>query len=338
MIQNNRIIKVNRSYWEIAYNGNIKKGIINNTYKANMMPAVGDFAITEKIDDEKVLIVDLVPRKNELIKDYDEKNFKFSKFINNGKQVVAANIDKIFVVTSLNKDFNMGKIERFLLLANLQNAETCLILSKVDICENKDEYLSQLKNRFPRLTVITTSGISGQGVDELLDVWKSGETAVFIGSSGVGKSTLVNKLYGEEIAKTGEIRARDDKGKHTTSASTLFEVVGGRFVIDTPGVREVGLSDVSEEKMSEVFAIIEQLAKQCKKYKCTHTKEDGCAVKIAVENGEIDKKILERYVKINRKKTATQKKQSDSVGKDFKAKAKIRAKKYYKRRNFDEDI
>lgn len=337
MIQENRVIKVNRSYWEIFQNGKVVKGTINNSYKAKMMPAVGDFVVTEYVDDDKVLIVDIRKRKNELVKEYDENNLKFTKFVNNGKQVVAANIDKIFIVTSMNNDFNIGKMERFIILSDIPDVQRYIVLSKADVCENEIEYVDALTNKFPHVEIITTSAVTGQGLKELLGVWKKGETAVFIGSSGVGKSTLVNKLYGQEITKTNDVRKKDDKGRHTTSASTLFEVDGGRFIIDTPGVREVGLSNLTAEKIAEVFDEIENLSQKCKRYKCTHTKEDGCAVKDAVEKGIIDKKIVERYIKLKNAKNI--KKQKGLENKSFKDKAKSRNKKYFKRNNeIDEDL
>ena len=253
MIQNNRVIKVNRDCWNISQNGKVVKGIINNSFRAKSMPAVGDFVVSEDIGDNKVLILDIAERKNELVKDYNGYNFKFSNMMNRGKQIVATNIDKIFIVTSLNNDFNIGKIERFVILADIKNVEKYIVLSKADICQNTEKYIDELKSRFPNIGVILTSGKTGEGLQNLLSVWKEGETAVFIGSSGVGKSTLVNMLMGEEIAKTNAIRERDDKGRHTTSASTLFET-NNRFIIDTPGVREVGLSSISQEELAEVFS------------------------------------------------------------------------------------
>ncbi len=334
MIENNRVIKVNRSYWEIVQNGSVVRGVINNSYKGQMMPAVGDFVVTEKIDEGRVLILDLKPRMNELVKDYDEKNLRFTKLVNSGRQVVAANINKIFIVTSLNKDFHMGKLERFLILSDIKKAERIVVLSKADVCDDVEKYLKELNQRFPKIKTIVTSGKTGEGLDLLLEEWKSGETAVFIGSSGVGKSTLVNTLIGQEITKTNDVRARDDRGRHTTSASTLFEVVGGRYIIDTPGVREVGLASVSDEELSEIFALIEDSAKECKKYKCTHTKEDGCAVKQAVAGGMIDKKILERYIKLNNAKLSRKKNASQKSLKDV---SKAKLKRNYKRKKLSDE-
>ena len=226
MIQKNRVIKVNRGYWEIFDGEKLVRGIINNSYLGKTMPVVGDFVKASKIDDTKVLILDVQERKNELVKEYDEKNLKITKSLNNGKQIVAANIDVVFIVSSLNNEFNIGKIERLLILANLKNAKRCLVLSKKDLCKDYETYVKEITERFPQLQVILTSIVTGEGKDEIFEYWKPRQTAIFIGSSGVGKSSLVNMLGGEQKAKTGEIRMRDDKGKHTTSASTLFDQMG----------------------------------------------------------------------------------------------------------------
>ena len=167
-------------------------------------------------------------------------------------------------------------------------------------------------------------------MDDLFSEWHEGQTAVFIGSSGVGKSSLVNFLHGEVVAKTNDVRGTDDKGRHTTSASTLREV-NNRYIIDTPGVREVGINSASKELIADVFAQIEELAKDCKRYKCTHTKEDGCAVRKAVDEGKLDKKIVERYIKINKSAQGLKRKKIENL--TYKQKSKNSMKKFYKNSN-----
>lgn len=337
MIQKNRVIKVNRGYWEIFDGEKLVRGIINNSYLGKTMPVVGDFVVTSKIDDTKVLILDVQERKNELVKEYDEKNLKITKSLNNGKQIVAANIDVVFIVSSLNNEFNIGKIERLLILADLKNAKRCLVLSKKDLCKDYETYVKEITERFPQLQVILTSIVTGEGKDEIFEYWKPRQTAIFIGSSGVGKSSLVNMLSGEQKAKTGEIRMRDDKGKHTTSASTLFEIYD-RFVIDTPGVREVSLTNVNGESLGDIFSKIEEIAEDCEYSSCTHTKEKGCAVRRAVREGKLDISEVERYLKLkNQKRKILGKRVQPDM---YKSKLKSKQVKTYKRNNkinFDEE-
>ncbi|MGE4354015.1 MAG: ribosome small subunit-dependent GTPase A [Oscillospiraceae bacterium] len=211
-------------------------------------------------------------------------------------QVVAANIDVVFICMSLNNDYNPSRLERYLSVAWDSRATPVVVLTKSDLCENLPVVLSEVSGIALGADVVAVSSFDRASGEKLLAYLTPGVTASFIGSSGVGKSTLINCLAGSELLKTSEIR-QDDKGRHTTTRRELIVLPQGGVVIDTPGMRELG---VESADLGKSFSDIDELSDKCRFRDCTHTTEPGCAVRQALETGRLDRRRLENYRKLKR--------------------------------------
>ncbi len=211
-------------------------------------------------------------------------------------QVVAANIDTIFICMSLNNDFNLRRLERYLSIAWDSGAVPVVVLTKSDLCDDVSAMLSEIQKIAIGLDVVVTSGMTSDGYRAIMKYIAPGQTVAFIGSSGVGKSTLINRILGESLIETREIR-KDDRGRHSTTRRELFITPTGGAVIDTPGMREIGLESVN---LSKAFIDIDELAEQCKYSNCRHENEPGCVVKKAIEDGAISEERLQSYKKLKK--------------------------------------
>ena len=229
-------------------------------------------------------------------------------------QLIAANIDTVFIVCSMNQDFSLNRIERYLTLCHEARVEPVIVLTKIDLCANPDDYIRQAENLGALLMVVAVNALDPHSVKALAPWCTTGKTVALLGSSGVGKSSLVNTLLGETIQTTGAIRAADDEGRHTTTSRSLHflpdsnlladgESSGGTFsrglLLDTPGMRELQLV-ASEDAVAGTFADISELSEHCKFADCQHRQEPGCAVLAAVEAGELDERRLASFHKLLR--------------------------------------
>jgi ribosome biogenesis GTPase len=215
------------------------------------------------------------------------------------EQVVAANVDTVFVVMGLDGDFNLRRLERFLVMAWESGAAPVVLLNKADLAAAAEARRAEVEAAAPGVPVLLASCLAGHGLDELEGYLGAGDTVALVGSSGVGKSTLINRLLGDEVQKTREVRDGDDRGQHTTSHRELFRLPGGALLIDSPGVRELA-PWTGEAGLGEAFEDVEELAGHCRFRDCTHADEPGCAVRRAVADGRLPAARLDSYRSLKR--------------------------------------
>ena len=294
-----RIISVNKNNWNVLFNNENVTAIIRKKKNRDELPVVGDYVIINKDEYDNYTIEEIVNRKNTLKKLSIDRTTE--KYKNGKEQILASNVDIVFIVTSLNNDFNIARLERLVLLGNKANSKIAFILTKSDLCSIKDRenYKKIIEDRF-NYPVFIISSYNKEGIDDLKSVWKENETAVFIGSSGVGKSTLINTLLDNSEIKTNDIRHKDDKGKHTTTSRNLYILKDSRIVIDEPGIRSVASNDMSSD-LNVVFSKIIELSKECKYTTCTHENIKVCRILQAIENREISQEEFNRYKKLQSK-------------------------------------
>lgn len=253
-------------------------------------PAVGDFVMLDRDDDSSgnAIIHHVLTRRSAFIRK--------AAGTAHDEQVVAANIDTVFICMSLNNDFNLRRVERYLAIAWNSGANPVIVLTKSDLCSGIDDKLAELSTVALGAEVLLTSSMSEDGYLPVKKYIESGQTIAFIGSSGVGKSTLINKLIGENIIATNELR-NDDKGRHTTTRREMYILPGGGVVIDTPGMREIGLEGAD---IGKTFVDIEELSAQCRFSNCTHSKEPHCAVQEAINSGLLTEERWENYLRLKK--------------------------------------
>ena len=213
------------------------------------------------------------------------------------EQLIAANLDTAFVVTSCNNDFSLARLERYVAMAHEAGVTPVIVLSKIDLAMGVSAFAEQAQNISPEISVVCLDARSPEAIDLLTPWCQAGQTVAFLGSSGVGKSTLTNSLAGNAAIATQEVRASDDKGRHTTTGRQLHILPSGCAVLDTPGMREIQLTDVSIG-LEETFADLHALKQNCRFNDCAHKTEPGCAVQAAVASGEVDVPRLQRWLKL----------------------------------------
>jgi ribosome biogenesis GTPase len=255
--------------------------------KAEELPAVGDWVA---LDHDTGLVEEVLPRRTHLSR---KEALHATR-----EQVLAANVDVAFLVQALPHDYNPRRLERYLAMAWESGAQPVVVLTKIDLVDDVEPWLADVDTvTLGACPVLALSAITGDHLDDVRPFFEGNKTAVLLGSSGVGKSTLVNALVGEEVLATQEVRGDDHRGRHTTSHRELILLPGGGIVLDTPGMRELQLWDADLE---HAFGDVEEIAAQCRFADCAHGSEPGCAIRTALAEGTLPRDRWESYVKLQR--------------------------------------
>lgn len=237
------------------------------------------------------------------------------------EQIVAANVDTVFLVSGLDQNFNLRRIERYLILVWESGANPVIVLNKADLCDAIEQRINAVESIASGVPIVTLSAIQQQGLDRLQPYLLPGQTIALLGSSGVGKSTLGNQLIGANVQAVQSVRQGDDQGRHTTTHRELLRLPSGSLIIDTPGMREIQIW-AGEESLQATFADIDRLAEQCRFRDCCHEQEPGCAVQEAIVQGTLDYSRFLNYQKLNRELNYLSRKQDERAQLNEKAKWK----------------
>ena len=291
-----RVIREHRERYAVSdgedeYDAEITGNMRYSAASRKDFPAVGDWVTITPYGPDQAIINSILPRKSILARQAVGKPGEI--------QIISANIDSAFIVQALSNNFNINRLERYLTICYSAGIEPIQILSKTDMVSRDDicEAARILEKRDSQVKYILLSNVTGEGSDQLMGMIQRGKTYCVIGSSGVGKSTLINSLLKREVLRTGEISSSTNKGKHVTEHRELFLLDNGGIIIDTPGMKELGLTD-DAEGLNVTFADISQLAGKCRFPDCLHINEQGCAVIEAVENGFVNRESYENYLKM----------------------------------------
>ncbi|MEA2077640.1 MAG: ribosome small subunit-dependent GTPase A [Candidatus Marinimicrobia bacterium] len=327
-----RVIEEHRErYFVMCEQGIFEAGVTGKIMftsgSTDEFPAVGDWVVLSPMDEEQGIIHQILPRKTLLRRRASGRKA--------GEQVIAANIDIAFVVMSGDEDFSLNRLERYLTIIYDGNIKPIIILNKTDLFtkEQINEFIKEIKTRHPDAELIWTSALTEKGLKYVVEHLSPGKTYCFVGSSGVGKSSLINRLTGGERQEVGHISEATAKGRHITTYRELIELENGSFLIDTPGMREVGIS-ASDIGLEETFSDIIALAGNCRFRDCTHTGEPGCAVIAACDKGKLQEAKLENYLRLKRESDYFQMDEYErrSKGKSF-AKMVKEVKNYNKKKS-----
>jgi ribosome biogenesis GTPase len=302
-------VKTESNEFDCELIGNLRFTITNK----NELPSVGDWVAISEYDEDKALIHAVFPRYSTLERKAVGKSGE--------SQIIAVNIDVGIIIQSVNRDFSINRLERYLTICNASNIEPFIILSKIDLIEDLEleELLIQVQERIKNVPIIPLSNQSKVGIDDVISKLTKGKTFCLLGSSGVGKSTLINTLIGEELMYTGEISENIDRGKHVTTHRELIVSEHG-ILIDNPGMREIGITDATEG-FEMTFDEVLNLSQDCKYNNCTHTNEDGCSVLRALDKGELNSQTYENFLKMKKERihyessAAERKKKGKDLGK-----------------------
>jgi len=297
-----RVTAVHRERYELVCEhgecfGRLKAGIYYGD-KTEEYPTTGDFVVISYNPSGDSVIIKTLERKSKFARnDFSGHRAEYAKTVL--EQVVAANFDYVFIMQSLNRDFNVKRLERYVTLSWQSGALPVIVLNKADLAEDFGGQVRAAEKIAAGAGVFAVSAKTGLGLDALGEYLKPRKSIVFLGSSGVGKSSLVNALAGEDLMAVKEIREDDSRGRHTTTHRQLIMLASGVMIIDTPGMRELGMWDAAEG-LGQSFADVEQYFGKCKFSDCKHETEPGCAIKTAIETGELPLERWESYLQIKR--------------------------------------
>ena len=285
------------------------------------MPAVGDWVAVCDAPGDRAAIEALLPRRT--------KVSRKTPWLKAEEHILVANVDMVFLVTGLDQDFNPRRLERYLVAAWDSGADPVILLTKLDVCDDFDK-LAEAEAIAIGVPVLALSNVTGEGIDEVRALLRPARTFVLLGSSGTGKSTLVNRLAGRTVMSTGDLR-NDGRGRHTTRHRQLLVLRDGAILIDTPGLREL---QVWEGDVDSAFADIAELAAQCRFNDCSHVSEPDCAVQEALESGALDPDRWTSYGKLQRELRSVEARSSKRVGKELKRRWRQRARETRQARRY----
>lgn len=291
------ILEHKERYMVLTEQGEINCELIGNlrftAQRRSDFPAVGDWVAIQEYDTNKGLIHVIYPRENILERQAVGRNGE--------KQIIATNIDYGFIVQSVNRDYSINRLERYITICHSADIKPLIILNKIDLIGKNQlaGLLDEIDQRINDVSVFALSNLTGEGLDQIEPMIKSGKTYCLLGSSGVGKSSLINSLAGHTVMKTGGISEAIDRGKHITTHRELIVLESGGVIIDNPGMREVGITDNSSG-LEQTFEQIYELADHCKFNDCSHQNEDGCAVLAALDSGVLNEETYENFMKLER--------------------------------------
>ena len=289
-----------KTVWEVLTGGDeVMAGISGSLRKLGRFPAVGDFVVLLEDASGTLTIVDILPRRTVFSRGTPGRD--------GTDQVIAANIDTVFIVTAAGSDLSARRTERYLAIAHASGARPVVVINKADLADDPASLEEEIAGVSPGIAAVAVSAATGAGVERLDPFLTPGTTIALIGSSGVGKSTLINRLLGRPVQETSGTRDYDGKGRHTTTVRQLFILHNGALMIDNPGIREVGIGTASAG-IAETFPDILSLAPGCRFSDCRHEQEPGCAVRTAVEEGKITASRLENYHRLVRERAFEQEK------------------------------
>lgn len=290
------------------------------------MPTVGDWvALERRPGADQADIQAVLPRRTAFSRAAAGRQ--------TSQQIIAANIDTIFLVTGLDHNYNLRRIERYLTVASESGADPVIVLNKTDLCSEYDTRIAEVEAVARGIPIAAVSAISGHDMNEIELFIRPGKTVALLGSSGVGKSTLVNRLLGQPIQDTGPARIDDDRGRHTTTTRNLFVMPTGGILIDTPGLREIGLW---ETDVDQAFADLVELASQCRFSDCGHEAEPGCAIREAIDSGALDPGRLVNWHKLQREQAFAIRQQDEAAKRRYAESWKKISTNYRKKTRFDE--
>jgi len=281
------IVSTGENEYDAEITGNLRFASVSRAD----FPAVGDWVAMSVYDQDQAIIHKILPRKSILER---QTVGKFGE-----KQIISTNIDVAFIIQSINNNFNINRLERYLTICYSADIEPLLVISKIDLATEDDINLAGrlLEKRDRKVKHILLSNLTYQGLDQVLDIIQKGKTYCVVGSSGVGKSTLINNLLKKNVLKTGQISQSTNKGRHISDHRELFVLENGGIIIDTPGMKELGMTD-NTDGINTTFQDIYELSLKCRFTDCKHIDESGCTVIEALNKGEIDKDSLDNFIKI----------------------------------------
>jgi ribosome biogenesis GTPase len=297
-----------------------KATVRGSFFTGGLFPKVGDFVSYTKTSGDKAVIEEVLPRKSVISR---------KAVGTKGEQVIVANVDMIFIVMGLDGDFNVSRLERYLLLAQEAGVTPVVVLNKSDLVDHPELYVSRIQPSVDNIPIHMVSAITGKNMESLLGYLKNEMTVVLLGSSGAGKSSITNWLLKNHTQNVSEVRTDDSRGRHTTTARQLFSLPCGGYLIDTPGMRELGIVNTAEDE-SAVFKHIQELSYQCRFSNCDHEQSQGCAIIKALNKGDIDERQIKNYRKLQQERMYEESKHDTDSSHQYKQSKKNLHKGYQK--------